>query len=201
MTPYQWGELFGTVLGKSITVALNTTIAALCAFLLWIAVNVFVPMAEKAIYPPVVSFDMVPLTCQGDHLIVRARLNKQEYWGGTDADYKGLTLRLVSLDRKDILWNEWFSEEELRAAQRNRNKKSRPAGLSTFDLILLDTCGKAFTAHTEHVSPITRLRIKMRWGPFFGLPLNKQFCQSDEVCSFEGAIDSGSLGGGALDER
>lgn len=166
MNARECGHLIAYCFGKCVIVALNTVIVLLVAFLSWIAINIAVPMAEKAIYPPVTSFDITPLTCRGDDLIVRARLDKAEYYGGTYADFQGLTLKLVSLDNKDILWDDWHGETPTKP----RNSVNRPAGTSTFDLILFDACETVFKAHTEHRSPLTWMRIKMKWGPFQGTP-------------------------------
>lgn len=146
---------------------LNSTIAALVMSLAWVTWNVIGPPVERYIVPPVQSLSFEPVLCYDTHLVARVRLDKTEYWNGSYAEYLALNLRLTDEHGRAIRWYEYSGEWPDRQRPRT-GRYSRPAGVTTFNLVLLDACGHRYVAHTEHRSPITGLKIRMLFGPYDG---------------------------------
>lgn len=133
----------------------------------WVAINVVVPPLEIWIKPPINDLEFTAERCINDDLIARVRLDKALYWGGTYAEYKGLILKFTTPEGKIIAWFDYFSDD----LQPSESKsESKPDGLSTFRLLMIDACDAEFKAFTEHQSPYTYMRLKMNFGPFTGTP-------------------------------
>lgn len=129
----------------------------------WTGWNLIGPMIERAVLPPLYYWDVVEDWCEGDDAILQIELHKRDYElgpGETEARYIGGVMRTIDGDILDVAP---ASRPDLVDGQ---GKVTYPPGTSRAFIIAYDGCARTITYHTDHISPLTGLKIGMTWGPF-----------------------------------
>lgn len=131
--------------------------------------NVAGPMVENALIDPINFLHFDARECEGEDAIVSGFLDKTRYpplisGGETEAEFLGLDLYTTQEPARRLPWRR-VDEDDL-------SKESRRYGAQSIAIFVTGGCHVAFTATTQHRSPITGFIRTMQFGPFYP-PINE----------------------------
>lgn len=131
---------------------------SLTLLLLVVLLRIFGPFLEMRYIVPVTELTFHTEECVGRDAIYSGVLDKTFYPGGAEARFLGLNLFDTDNPANLIRWR--------RVVDDDLSPESRPARVQNISVYAFEGCGRAFTAHTRHESPLTGFVLRMNFGPF-----------------------------------
>ena len=145
------------MISKIISLAISALVFSLILGVFYISFRTFGPYAEMQFKRPLEYLLLAQVRCEDRDAIVSGVMDKTAYGEG-EAEFLGLTLLSTNIPHTRLPYE--------RVNLGDLSPESRPAGIQTIAIRVLDGCGVNFTAHTRHESPITGLVLPMSFGPF-----------------------------------